>query len=58
MKIRDYDISLLIKECIDFIYYTDEQEMDNDCRPEEQLLINSVANALLAFSLIAEKEEK
>ena len=57
MKIRDYDVSLLIKECADFIYYTDEQEMDNDCSPEEQLLINSVANVLLAFQLIEEKEE-
>lgn len=58
MKIRDYDVSLLIKECEDFIYYTDEQEMDNDCSPEEQLLLNSVANVLLAFSLIEEKEAK
>ena len=58
MKIRDYDISLLIKECVDFIYYTDEEEMDNDCSPEEQLLLNSVANVLLAFSLIEAKEEK
>lgn len=58
MKIRDYDVSLLIKECADFIYYTDEEEMDNDCQPEEQLLINSVANVLLAFNLIKEKEDK
>lgn len=58
MKIRDYDVSLLIKECTDFIYYTDEEEMDNDCGPEEQLLINSVANVLLAFNLIEEKEDK
>ena len=58
MKIRDYDVSLLIKECADFIYYTDEEEMDNDCSPKEQLLINSVANVLLAFGLIEEKEEK
>ena len=58
MKIRDCDVSLLIKECADFIYYTDEEEMDNDCSPEEQLLINSVANVLLAFGLIEEKEEK
>ena len=58
MKIRDYDVSLLIKECADFIYYTDEQEMDNDCSPEEQLLLNSVANVLLALNLIEEKEER
>lgn len=58
MKIRDYDVSLLIKECADFIYYTDEEEMDNDCSPEEQLLINSVANVLLAFGLIEEREDK
>lgn len=58
MKMRDYDVSLLIKECADFIYYTDEQEMDNDCSPEEQMLINSVANVLLALNLIEEKEDK
>ena len=58
MKVRDFDVSLLIKECADFIYYTDEQEMDNDCSSEEQMLINSVANVLLAFQLIEEKEEK
>lgn len=58
MKIRDYDISLLLKECVDFIYYTDEQEMDNDCSTEEQMLINSVTNVLLAFNLIRNKEEK
>ena len=40
------------------MYYADEQEMDNDCSPEEQLLINSVANVLLALELIKEKEEK
>jgi hypothetical protein len=58
MKIRDYDVSLLMKECADFIYYIDEQEMDNDCSPEEQLLINSVANVLLALNMISEKEDK
>ncbi len=58
MKVRDYDVSLLLKECADFIYYTDEQEMDNDCSTEEQILINSVANVLLAFNLIRNKEEK
>ena len=57
-KLGDYDTSLLIKECEDFIYYTDEQEMDNDCSPEEQILLNAVANVLLAFNLIREKEEK
>ena len=56
MKIRDYDVSLLIKECEDFIYYTEEQEMNNDCKPEEQLLLNSVANILLALGIIIEKE--
>jgi hypothetical protein len=58
MKVRDYDASLLMKECADFIYYTDEQEMDNDCSPEEQMLINSVANVWLALNLIEEKEDK
>lgn len=58
MKIRDYDVSVLLKECADFIYYTDEQEMDNDCSTEEQMLINSVANVLLAYNLIRNKEEK
>ena len=58
MKVRDYDVSLLIKECADFIYYTDEEEMDNDCSSEEQLLINAVSNVLLAFQLIEEKEER
>ena len=58
MKIRDYDVSLLLKECADFIYYTDEQEMDNDCSTEEQLFINSIANALLAFTIIRNKEDK
>lgn len=58
MNIRNYDVSLLIKECADFIYYTDEQEMDNDCSTEEQMLINSVANVLLAFNLISNKEDK
>ena len=58
MKVRDYDVSLLIKECADFIYYTDEEEMDNDCSTEEQLLINAVSNVLLAFQLIEEKEDK
>ena len=58
MKVRDFDVSLLIKECADFIYYTDEEEMDNDCSTEEQLLINSVANVLLAFNLIRNKEDK
>lgn len=58
MKVRDFDASLLMKECADFIYYTDEEEMDNDCSPEEQLLINSVANVLLALNLIEEKEDK
>ena len=57
MKVRDFDVSLLIKECADFIYYVNEQEMDNDCSSEEQLLINSVANVLLAFRLIKRKEE-
>ena len=58
MKVRDYDVSLLLKECADFIYYTDEQEMDNDCSTEEQLFINSIANALLAFTIIKKGEEK
>ena len=58
MKVREYDLRLLLNECVDFIYYTDDQEMDNDCSPEEQLLINSVTNVLLAFQLIEEKEEK
>ena len=58
MKVRDYDVSLLLAECVDFIYYTDEQEMDNDCSTEEQLLINAVSNVLLAFQLIEEKEDK
>ena len=58
MKIGDFDASLLLKECADFIYYTDEQEMDNDCSPEEQLLLNAVSNVLLALQLIEEKEEK
>lgn len=58
MKIRDYDVSLLIKECEDLMYYADEQEMDNDCSPEEQLLLNSVANVLLALNMISEKEDK
>lgn len=57
MKIRDYDVSLLLEECANFIHYTDEQEMDNDCNTAEQLLINSVANVLLAFRLIEEKED-
>ena len=52
---RDYDVSLLMKECEDLIYYADEQEMDNDCCPEEQLLLNSVANVLLALEIIREK---
>ena len=58
MKFRDYDMSLLLKECEDFIYYTDEEEMDNDCSPEEQLLLNSVANVLLALDVIRKKEDK
>ena len=58
MKFRDYDMSLLIKECEDFIYYTDEEEMDNDCSSEEQLLLNSVANVLLALDVIRKKEDK
>lgn len=58
MKVRDYDVSLLLKECADFIYYADEQEMDNDCSTEEQMLINSVANVLLAFTIIRNKEDK
>lgn len=58
MKVRDYDVSLLLKECADFIYYTDEQEMGNDCSTEEQILINSVANVLLAFNLIRNKGDK
>jgi hypothetical protein len=58
MRVRDYDVGLLLKECADFIYYTDEQEMNNDCSTEEQILINSVANVLLAFNLIKNKEEK
>ena len=58
MKFRDYDVSLLIKECEDFIYYTDEEEMDNDCSSEEQLLLNSVANVLLALDVIRKKEDK
>lgn len=55
MKFRDYDASLLIKECEDLIYYADEQEMDNDCYPEEQLLLNSVANVLLALEIIRKR---
>lgn len=58
MKFRDYDVSLLIKECEDFIYYTDEKEMSNDCSSEEQLLLNSVANVLLALDVIRKKEDK
>lgn len=58
MKFRDYDVSLLLKECEDFIYYTDEEEMDNDCSPEEQLLLNSVANVLFALDVIRKKEDK
>ena len=58
MKVRDFDVSLLIEECASFIYYTDEEEMDNDCSTEEQLLINAVSNVLLAFQLIEEKEDK
>ena len=55
MKLRDYDVSLLIKECEDLIYYADEQEMNHDCRAEEQMLLNSVANVLLALEIIREK---
>ena len=58
MKVCDYDVNLLIKECEEFIGYTIEEEMDNDCSTEEQVLINSVSNVLLAFNLIEEKGGK
>lgn len=55
MKFRDYDMSLLIKECEDFIDYIDSKELDNNCCMEEQLLINAVSDVLLAFNIVNKK---
>lgn len=58
MKFRDYDVGLLIKECEGFMHYTDIEEIDNDCCPEEQLLINTISNLLLLLDIIKDKEDK
>lgn len=52
MKFHNHDISLLIKECEEFLYYIDEEEIDNDCNTEEQIFINAVANMMLALNIM------
>ena len=55
MEIKCYDISALIRECENFIYYVEENEIDNDCSAEEQIMINAVSNILLAFNIMNKK---
>lgn len=52
MKFHNHDVSLLIKECEEFLYYIDEEELDNDCNVEEQIFINAVANMMLALNIM------
>ena len=52
MKFHNHDISLLIKECEEFLYYIDEEEIDNDCNTEEQIFINAVATMMLALNIM------
>ena len=56
MKFNDYDISLLVKECTEFLYYIDENEIDNDCYTEEQIFINAVSNMMLALNLMIKEK--
>lgn len=57
MKFYNYDISLLIKECEDFIYYIDEEEIDNDCNIEEQIFINAISNMMLAYNIMVNRQK-
>ena len=56
MKFNNHDISLLIKECEEFLYYIDENEIDNDCYTEEQIFINAVSNMMLALNLMIKEK--
>ena len=57
MKFYNHDISLLIKECEEFIYYIDEEEINNDCNTEEQIFINAISNMILAYNLMTDKQK-
>ena len=56
MKFHDYDISLLIKECEEFLYHIDKNEIDNDCSTQEQIFINAVSNMMLALNIMVKNQ--
>lgn len=56
-KFYNHDISVLIRECEEFIYYIDEEEIDNDCSIEEQIFINAISNMMLAYNLMVNKQK-
>lgn len=58
MKFDNYNISILIKECEEFLYHIDENEIDNDCSIEEQIFINAISNMMLAYNLMVNKQIK
>ena len=49
---KNYDMRVLIKECEDLLAYVEQQELDNDCQPIEQTLINTVANVLFTIDIL------
>lgn len=51
----NYDTSLLIRECEQFLCHIDENEIDNDCSVEEQIFINAISNMMLAYNLMINK---
>ena len=57
MKFCEHDITLLIKECEELLYYVYDKEIDNDCSAAEQILINAVSNVMLALNVMVENKK-
>ena len=56
MKINGYDTSLLEQELENFLNFIQEEEIDNDCTPKGQILINACSSSYIALQLIKEHD--
>ena len=56
MKINGYDTSLLAQELENFLNFIQEEEIDNDCTPNGQILINACSSSYIALQLIKEND--
>ena len=56
MKINGYDTSLLEQELENFLNFIQEEEIDNDCTPNGQILINACSSSYIALQLIKEND--